>query len=49
MKDVIKDNLYTIAQTMMVFFLGMGLGAALMDAIKDWIASKGDKDEKEAD
>ena len=49
MKDVIKDNLYTIFQTLMVLFLGMGLGAALMDAIKDWIASKGDKDEEKRD
>ena len=40
MKDVIKDNLYTIVQTMMVFFLGIGLGAALMDAVKDWISEK---------
>lgn len=40
MKDVIKDNLYTIVQTMIVFFLGMGIGAALMDAIKDWVSEK---------
>lgn len=40
MKDVIRDNLYTIVETMTVFFLGIGLGAALMDAIKDWISEK---------
>jgi len=49
MKDVIKDNIYTILETMMVFFMGMGLGAALMDAIKDWIASKEKKGDEDND